>query len=111
MAHILIQTTIFDSATILCIQDTLHGRGYRDLHEYVADVCTVSKHTENLNPTEVTYYVYYALDTIAQVRQVTTLHPSHLLFIKRRLSLELDKMMSLYNATVSGWTAVLRSNK
>ena len=97
MTHLLLQTTIFDQATILCIQDALYGRGYRDLYEYVADVCDVSRHTEDLDPTEVTYFVYYALDTIAQVRQFTTLHPSHLLFIKRRLSLELDKMMLLYD--------------
>lgn len=96
MSPMLLQMKIFDKATILCIQNALDGRGYRDLYEYVADVCNVSEHTEDLDPTEVTYFVCYALDTIAQVRQFTTLHPTHLLFIKRRLSLELDKMMSIF---------------
>jgi hypothetical protein len=97
MAHFLLPCTILDQATTLCIQDALDGRGYRDLYEYVADVCKVGDPAEMLNPTELTYYVYYALDTIAQVRQFTTLHPTHLLFIKRRLSLELDRMMLLYH--------------
>ena len=95
MAHNLFRTTTFDPATTLCIQNTLWGR-FRDFYDYVADVCNASEHTENLNPTEVTYYAYYALDTIAQVRQLTTLHPTHLLFIKRRLSLDFE-MVSLYH--------------
>ena len=96
MAHNFFIRKIFDQATILCIQDALDEQGYKDLYEYVADVCKVGEHTEILNPTDVTYFVCYALDTIAQVRQLTTLHPTHLLFIKRRLSLELDHMMSIY---------------
>ena len=95
MAQVIPLTPIFDQATILCIQDALEGR-FKDLYEYVADVCKVEEHIEILNPTEVTYYVYYALDTIAQVRQFTTLHHTHLLFIKRRLSLEINKMLTLY---------------
>lgn len=95
MAHIFFPTTTFDPATTLCIQNTLCGR-FRDFYEYVADVCNASEHTEKLNPAEITYHVCYALDTIAQVRQLTTLHPTHLLFIKRRLSLELE-LMSLYH--------------
>jgi hypothetical protein len=97
MAEIFILPNIFDQSANSCVLDSLYKNGYGELFEYVQDACESNRHTKSLAPAEVTYLVLYALDMIAQVRQITTLHPNHIIYVKRRLDLESCKMMNLFH--------------
>ena len=96
MVQLITSPDIFDESAHSCMRNSLYKNGYGELFEYVQDACKSNKHTKSLEPAEVTYLVLYALDMIAQVRQITTLHPNHIIYVKRRINLESSMMMVLF---------------